>query len=180
MSPSNSKTKKSVPKRKAAKGASSQASKKGRVASNKTIVGHRGRLKDSNGCYTSYDEDDNNFNDDDSSLEDNSPQQQLRKVPSKPASTQAATTSSTGQASALQKENDALSTKLHMATRQAKMKQLINEEDEMVVMKLCRFVKEHKFGRRLSLLQMIMCWIELYRNALSILGWMRRSRRTGN
>lgn len=137
MSPSNSKTKR-VPKRKAAKGAL-EASKKGRVAPNKTI-GHRGRLKDSNGCYTSYDEDDNNFNDNDSSLDDDSPQQQVQTVPSKPASTQAAK-SSTGQA-ALQKEYDALRTKLHMATRHAKMKQLINEEDEMVVMKLRRFVKE--------------------------------------
>jgi hypothetical protein len=73
-------------------------------------------------------------------LDDDSPQQQVQTVPSKPASTQAAK-SSTGQA-ALQKEYDALRTKLHMATRHTKMKQLITEEDEMVVMKLRRFVKE--------------------------------------
>jgi hypothetical protein len=89
------------------------------------------------------DENYNDLNDDDTVLDNvdvTSSNQKLRVLPCKHAPTQDAM-SSKGQTD-LQKENDSLRIKLWcMARGHTKMKQLINKEDEMVVMKLCRFVK---------------------------------------
>ena len=67
------------------------------------------------------------------------------------------------------RENEELKKKLQMVVRQKKVKQLIHEEDELVIVRLRRYVKEQLWKKVLSSLLTKVFWIEPWKGARIIL-----------